>query len=201
MSREDYDNRRKWADGFLSQQRSILGNVLLREPVDEKLDKQNSVDLLTSFDGINKNGFSVSLRILENKKGYLEKYGHEFTLRAHSRGPHICETERTVLQAGSADLMLFCWADTETPIINLWRLIDLSAFKAAAKKHLMRQFSKDEWQNYKFDVHDLKRMDGVRIVRTKTNQFIGVEAKPYQVSASDDGNWELTKQQTWSLKR
>ena len=198
--KDNYDKRRLWADQFLPQQKAILGQLLLREPIDEHLDNESSVDVMTSRDGVGRVGFSVSLRILEDRKGYAEKYGQSFTLRAHSRGPHLCETQRCIMQSGGADLLLFCWAERTSEAVTLWRLIDLQSFKQKAIAHLMRNCTREEWSTYEFDVYDLKKMDGLRIVRTKGNQFIAVDAAPYQLAASDDGDWILKNGKNWSLK-
>ena len=120
-----WETDKKWSDKFIPEIKSILGQHLISEaPVEE--DRDHNTDLIV----LTLKPFRVGCRVRRNM--FLERYGHEFTMR--SIRPSGQKTELQKMIEGWGDYFFYGFADATDTYIMKYFLGDLNVFR--------------EWFNY-----------------------------------------------------
>lgn len=128
MRVSDWKNDKRWSDRFLTEIKSYLGIHLIGEPPIEE-DAERNTDLMV----LRMDAVRVGCRI--RKHGYLEKYGHEFTIRAGR--PSGVKTELTKLIEGWGDYFFYGFSDAKEARLSRWVLADMKVFRRAYARMLV----------------------------------------------------------------
>lgn len=126
-----YELDRRWSDRFIPAIKQIVGPYLLEES-SFYVDANQAADLVI----LNARDKKIAARV--RRHGYAEKYGYEFTIRAHRSSGAKTEMEKIV--DGFGDWMLYGHSCSEERTLDRWLLIDLAALRAA----LIRQNARYE---------------------------------------------------------
>jgi hypothetical protein len=123
-----YDERRSWADRYISAIKSIVGPRLL-VPAPMELDMKQATDLLVFC----ARDVRIACRI--RRYSYVFEYGDEFTLRCQLDSG--VQTEEEKILQGWGDWMFYGFTEEDPELQNFcrWFLIDLAAFR----EHLRRR--------------------------------------------------------------
>lgn len=111
---------KRWSDRFLPEIKSILGRHLISEPPAEEDAERNTDLMVLRLDAVR-----VACRIRKHR--YLERYGHEFTIRAGR--PSGTKTELTKIIEGWGDYLFYGICDAEERSLAIWTLGDLKVFR------------------------------------------------------------------------
>lgn len=117
-----YARDRSWSDQFIPTLRAIIGPHLL-EPSSVEVDTKQAADLVV----LHARNLTIACRV--RRHGYADRYPHEFTIRSHRDSGARTELEK--LTDGWGDWMFYGHAAAQSPQIERWWLLDLSAWRAA----------------------------------------------------------------------
>ncbi len=112
----DFDRQRK----FIPQIKRLLAEKLVDEAPPEE-DRLHNTDLLV----LKLSTVRVACRV--RTFDYLDKYGHEFTLRA--RRPSGADTELAKVVSGWGDYIFYAIATPDDCDLAVWMLGDLNVFR------------------------------------------------------------------------
>jgi len=124
-----WEDDKKWSDKFLHEIKGIIGQSLMSEPPVEE-DRERNTDLVV----LRMDAVRVACRIRRNE--YLDRYSHEFTIRAGR--PSGTKTELTKIIEGWGDYIFYGFADEDEESLAAWFLGDLNAFRLYHSKCLVR---------------------------------------------------------------
>ncbi len=118
-----YQSNRSWSDQYIPAIKQIVGPHLL-ESSSFTIDTKQATDLIV----MRARDMMIACRV--RRKGYLENYGYDMTLRAKLDSG--AETELSKVTNGWADCMFYAHAANDTNLeFSRWFLIDLHAWRAA----------------------------------------------------------------------
>lgn len=132
-----YADNRAWSDQFIPEIARIVGPHLL-VPAPFEMDAKQATDLIV----LKARDMTIAARV--RRRGYLERYPYEFTIR--SRLDSGTKTELSKIVDGWADWMFYAHAGEQHGKLAAWFLIDLSAFRAALIRDGVRRNPKITWE-------------------------------------------------------
>jgi len=121
----DWQSDKAWSDRFIPEIRSIVGPCLL-VPSSLEQDQTEAADLVI----LKAAAMTIACRV--RRPGYLPRYKNEFTVRCHRTSGAKTELEK--ITEGWGDWMFYGHAGESEKYLELWWLLDLSAWRA----HLIR---------------------------------------------------------------
>jgi len=142
---DTYEKRRELGDRHLRKIRAIVGPYLLSKSPFQK-DTQEATDLVMLRGRVK----DVAVRVRRHK--YLQRYPHDFTLRARTYAGRTSEVEK--IMQGYADVMFYGWMNADQSDIKAWMILDLNS--------LRRAFMGCDWQN-EYDTGTKPNGDGSKL--------------------------------------
>ena len=127
-----YQRDRAWSDRFIPEIKNIVGPRLLCVTPDE-IDQKQAADLMVFT------ARSVTIAARVRRPGFLEKYRHDFTIRARRDSGATTELEKIV--DGWGDWMLYAHAAPCETRLAWWWLLDLNSFRAALIRQATNGFA------------------------------------------------------------
>ena len=124
----NWQQDKRWSDKFLPEIKSILGLHLIAEPPIEE-DAERNTDLMV----LRMEPVRIGCRV--RKYSYLEKYGHQFTIR--SGRPSGIKTELTKIIEGWGDFFFYGFCNAGETKLEQWILGDLKAFRIWFNRELV----------------------------------------------------------------
>jgi hypothetical protein len=126
MGKPGWKVDKAWSDRFISEIKSILGQVLISEaPVEE--DQKRNTDLLV----LRLDSMRIACRVRKHPDKRYKIYRRQFTIRA-SR-PSGTQTELAKIMAGWGDYIFYGIADPTEAYLCHWRIGNLEVFRGFAR--------------------------------------------------------------------
>lgn len=116
----DYQNDRKWSDGFIPALKRVVADILI-QPAPDAEDMQRNTDLIVFRVAT----LRVACRV--RRYSYFAKWPQEFTIRAERHNGS--NTELAKLISGYGDYFVYAFANADNTDLIAWRVIDLSVFR------------------------------------------------------------------------
>ena len=162
----NYNQQRKWSDGFMPSVKSILGQAIIAESTFEE-DTEQAFDLITP------SSRKIACRVRDYDK--YKQYIQEFTIRSQSY--HNRKTEIHKILEGHGDWMFYGF--TQGNDVKYWSIIDLDVFR---NKHKTAHYKENKnYDGTKFRAYTLGTFQPNIIIKTNIDVKFGLEEVPIEL--------------------